>query len=367
MRKKLKNRSKTFLCVVIMLLVITNSVTLFFWLQGISVQELKNYFLQPVGEIVEEEEGNVLKLGDVTPSSLDAYYIDIVNIGDSNLIKLGDYEILIDGGEKRDGTDAVVPFLKEKVTDGIIELTIVTHSDSDHNGGFSGLKDDGEYTGIFYSGFRFAYITDYGYKEKYENTEYEDARDYALNTGNGKYQSINDAFTGNENTYYKVVIGEDFSLEFIDTGYYDIYGANVNDRSIVCIVKYFDYTFFYGGDINDDQEKLLIEKYDLPKINFYKASHHGSITSNCKEFLDVINPDFIFLNCEIENQHNIPNIKSLEVLTKYANDNMYVTGLNGTIDVRITSSDVVVLCANNNTKFIDTEYYDKIMNGEIHK
>ena len=46
---------------------------------------------------------------------------------------------------------------------------------------------------------------------------------------------------------------------------------------------------------------------------------------------------------------------------------MYVTGLNGTIDVRITSSDVVVLCANNNTKFIDTEYYDKIMNGEIHK
>lgn len=367
MRRKLRNRSKTFLFFLILLLIITNSVTLYFWVQGIAVEDVKDYFLNPVGEIVEEEKGNVLKLGDNTPSQLDAYYIDIVNIGDSNLIKLGDYEILVDGGEKRDGTDVVVPFLEEKVTDGVVELTIVTHSDSDHNGGFSGLKKNGSYTGIFYSGLRFANIVDYGYKEKYEDTEYEVARKHALNKGNGLYQSINDAFSGNENTYYKVVIGDNFTLEFIDTGYYDIYGSDVNDRSIVFIMTYNEYTFFYGGDINDDQEKLLIKNYELPKINFYKASHHGSITSNCKDFLDVIKPDFIFLNCEMENQHNIPNIKSLNILTKYADNNMYVTGVNGTIDVRITSTDVAVLCANNNTKFIYTDYYDKIMSGKIHK
>ena len=69
----------------------------------------------------------------------------------------------------------------------------------------------------------------------------------------------------------------------------------------------------------------------------------------------------------MENQHNIPNIKSLNILTKYADNNMYVTGVNGTIDVRITSTDVAVLCANNNTKFIYTDYYDKIMSGKIHK
>ena len=362
-KKQLEKQSKKTLVFLVLLLLLTNIATLTLWFTGFdlsTIQELINPFVGTV-------QGNVLVLGDTTPETLDAYYIDIVNIGDSNLIQVGDFDILVDAGEKRDGTDAVVPFLTDKVKDGVIELTVVTHSDSDHNGGFSGLKDNGEYTGVYYSGLKFKYITDYGYKEKYEDTEYEVARKHALEFSNGHYQSINDAFSGKEGTYSKVTIGDNFVLEFIDTKYYDIYGSNVNDRSIVFIMTYFGKTFFFGGDINDDQEKLLIKHYDLPKIDFYKASHHGSITSNCKEFLDVINPSYIFLNTEIGNQHNIPNIKSLDIIDDYADDNIYLTGVNGTINVHLAKEVLSLSFANNDTKFENTNYYTEIMNGNLHK
>lgn len=365
--KELSKKTNGVLVFLTVLLLITNAVTLYFWVNGYTIDSLKNQLFKKEGEIVNTEKGNILKLGDVTPEVMDAYYLDIVNIGDSNLIKLGNYEILIDAGEKRDGTDAVVPKLKELVTDGVVELTIVTHSDSDHNGGFAGLKQDGSYTGVYYSGLRFSYITDYGYKESYEDTEYDTARKHAINFSNSTYQSITDAFSGKENTFQTVTIGDDFKLEFINTYYYDINGSNVNDRSITCIVTYHGLTFFYGGDINKEQEELLIEKYELPQIDFYKASHHGSITSNCAVFLDEINPSYIFLNTEIGNRHNIPNIASLTILQNYASDNIYVTGVNGTIDVHCEKTTYNVLFENNDTKFEETTYFSDIMNGVIHK
>ncbi len=362
LKKLQKQSNKTLLIITILLLIISG--TLFtLWISGISFAELKNKFLNVKEGTIE---GNTLVIEGETPKTLDAYYLDIVNIGDSNLIKVGDFDILIDAGEKRDGTEAVVPFLNQYVTDKVIDLTIVTHSDSDHNGGFSGLKKDGSYTGVYYADFTFSYITDYGYKEKYEDTEYEIARNNAINKSNAKYQSIIDAFLGKDETYTKIKIGTDFTLEFIDTHYYDIYGADVNDRSITLTMTYFGKTFFFGGDINKEQESLIVDDNKIPHIDFYKASHHGSITSNSAKFLDKITPSYIFLNTEIGNKHNIPNIASLNIISNYAGGNIYLTGLNGTINVHLDEAKVTLNCANNKTKFIETEEYRKILNGELH-
>lgn len=361
--KQLKKQSNKTLLLITLILLIINGVLFTLWFKGISYADLKNSFLDvKEGEI----SGNTLIIDGETPETLDAYYLDIINIGDSNLIKVGNFDILIDAGEKRDGTDAVLPALQELVTDKVIDLTIVTHSDSDHNGGFSGLKKDGNYTGVYYSDFSFTYITDYGYKEKYEETDYETARANAIAKSNTKYQSIIDAFSGKENTYTKIKIGDDFELEFLNTHYYDIYGADVNDRSITFIMTYFGKTFFFGGDINKEQEALLVEDNILPHINYYKASHHGSITSNSKKLLDQINPDYIFLNTEIGNKHNIPNIASLNIISNYANGNIYLTGLNGTINVHLEKEKETINFKNNNKQFILTDEYKNILNGTLH-
>lgn len=361
---KTKTKNKKSLGLITLILLILNIILFTLWFEGISFADIKNKFLNVQEGNISE---NTLVIEGLTPTTLDAYYLDIVNIGDSNLIKVGDFDILIDAGEKRDGTDAVVPALKELVTDKVIDLTIVTHSDSDHNGGFSGLKKDGNYTGVYYSDFTFTYITDYGYKEKYEETEYEIARSYAMKKSNTKYQSIIDAFSSKEDTYTKIKIGDDFELEFLNTHYYDIFGANVNDRSITFIITYFGKTFFFGGDINKEQEALLVDDNILPHINYYKASHHGSITSNSTKLLDTINPDYIFLNTEIGNKHNIPNLQSVNIIDKYANGNIYLTGLNGTINVHLEKDKEQLNFKNNNTKFILTDEYKQILEGKLHK
>lgn len=362
-KKELKKQSNQTLLILITLLLIVNGVLLTLWIKGISYADLKNKLLNvKTGDI----DGGTLVINEETPDTLDAYYLDIVNIGDSNLIKVGDFDILVDAGEKRDGTDAVVPALKKYVTDKVIDLTIVTHSDSDHNGGFAGLKKDGEYTGVYYSDFTFTYITDYGYKEKYGETEYEAARSNAISKSNTKYQSIIDAFAGKEDTYTKIKIGDNFQLEFINTHYYDIYGADVNDRSITFVITYYGKTFFFGGDINKEQESLIVDDESIGHIDFYKASHHGSITSNSKKLLDKITPNYIFLNTEIGNKHNIPNIASLNIISNYADGNIYLTGLNGTINVHLEKENTKVNFANNSTKFILTDEYRKILAGELH-
>lgn len=361
--KQIKKQSNKTLVFLVILLMAVSTLLLSLWLSGITFAEIRNKFLNvSEGSI----EGNTLIIEEETPDTLDAYYFDIVNIGDSNLVKVGDFDILIDAGEKRDGTEAVVPLLNKYVTDKIIDLTIVTHSDSDHNGGFSGLKQDGNYTGVFYADFTFRYITDYGYKEKYEDTEYEVARKNAIAKSNANYQSIIDAFSGKEGTYTKIQIGNDFELEFINTHYYDIFGADVNDRSICLTMKYFGKTFFFGGDINKEQESLIVDDNSVSHIDFYKASHHGSITSNSKKLLDQITPSYIFLNTEIGNKYNIPNIASLNIISNYASGNIYVTGLNGTINVHLEKDKHTINFAINSTKFIDTEEYQKILNGELH-
>ena len=63
-----------------------------------------------------------------------AHYID-VGQADCALLKLGDCDILIDGGNVADGTDVVSYLRNQNVDD--IELMICTHADEDHVGGLT--------------------------------------------------------------------------------------------------------------------------------------------------------------------------------------------------------------------------------------
>ena len=191
---------------------------------------------------------------------------------------------------KRDGTDVVTPFLESIAADNVVEFAIVTHYDLDHYGGFVGLSNQ---KSIFSSEVIVNYFIDFGYRKKYEPTEYEVARDKMINEDNTKYYPIQNSFDLDKEGFNKIKIGDNFEIEFLQTNYYDI-EANDNDRSITFILTYNDVTFFFGGDITKVQEAILLDNYDLPKINYYKASHHGSYTSNSKDFLDVVNPDILF-------------------------------------------------------------------------
>lgn len=76
---------------------------------------------------------------------------------------------------------------------------------------------------------------------------------------------------------------------------------------------------FHGlltGDIGSEQEKKLIETYgevcDSRNIDWYKAAHHGSKTSNSKELLDALQPKIATISCGQDNSYGHPGKEAVE-------------------------------------------------------
>jgi hypothetical protein len=70
-----------------------------------------------------------------------------VTSGDCALVKVGDTEVLIDAGSKRDSAITLVPYIKQYCTDGILEYVIATHAHEDHIAAFVGYNGT---DGIFF-------------------------------------------------------------------------------------------------------------------------------------------------------------------------------------------------------------------------
>ena len=53
---------------------------------------------------------------------------------------------------------------------------------------------------------------------------------------------------------------------------------------------------FFGGDIGKGQEEALAAQGGLSQIDVYKASHHGSDTSNGDRLLQALKPDIAVIS-----------------------------------------------------------------------
>ncbi len=65
---------------------------------------------------------------------------------DSTFIKVGDVDILIDAGSRKNSAEAIEKFMNDRMTDRKIEYVIATHAHEDHIAGFVGTST---YGGIF--------------------------------------------------------------------------------------------------------------------------------------------------------------------------------------------------------------------------
>lgn len=64
--------------------------------------------------------------------------------------------------------------------------------------------------------------------------------------------------------------------------------------------------FLFSGDNEKEVEQILVSKnFDL-NVDVFKASHHGSKTSNIKEFLLAISPIFFVISVGDDNRFNHP-------------------------------------------------------------
>jgi len=288
-------------------------------------------------------------LYDGTCDEVVVHYIDLEAMGDSTLIDCGDYEILIDAGTSGIGRDLVVPYLMEFVTDGIIELVIATHPDSDHFGGF--IED-----GIFGS-FIVEKILDFGYEKDtliYDDYEYyRDIEGALVCSGSEALAGINMC-----QPYYTIT--EDLILTVIDTGNYDGADSNHNENSIVVLLQHKDVTFLFTGDAEFEAEEYMASF--LGHIDILKAGHHGSKTANSQVFLDAITPSTIIISVDLyddndnENRYFIPQQEAIDRLFGMTDD-IYATGTCGHIVITSNGTTYNVVGEENTILFKDSPWF----------
>lgn len=68
-----------------------------------------------------------------------------------------------------------------------------------------------------------------------------------------------------------------------------VYGFNLqyvseNNKSLVLLLKIYNYKFLFTGDIEKQTENLLVNTRVLSKINILQVPHHGSKTSSTITF-----------------------------------------------------------------------------------
>lgn len=344
-RVKTIKKLPTWLIIILVIAIIAFGIWYYF-----SVYVDKPNIDNPQDEIKNNVKDGTIYLGKegTTSPELKVTFLDLYGnsnnqqIGDSIFIEYGDIDILIDAGEKASGSCTVVPFLLEHVEDKKLEMIITTHADSDHLGGMVGLSGKDMYGALEAPGIEYQYIVDFGYEaDSKVYKDYVELRNARVQEG-ATYLSIKEIFNEeNLEAAAHFYLGEDMFLDFLD---YKTYGmADIdddNDRSVSCLLTHDEKKILLCGD-SEKKEESYLTKLNIGKVDVFKANHHGSPTSNTKNLLDQIRPEYVVICSSEENKYNLPKKTIISRLIEYT-QNVYATFISGNIEVISKNNNITI-------------------------
>lgn len=344
-RVKTIKKLPTWLIIILVIAIIAFGVWYYF-----NVYVDKPNIDNPKDEIKNNVKDGTIYLGKegTTSPELKVTFLDLYGnsnnqqIGDSIFIEYGDIDILIDAGEKASGSCTVVPFLLEHVEDKKLEMIITTHADSDHLGGMVGFSGKDMYGALEAPGIEYQYIVDFGYEaDSKVYKDYVELRNARVQEG-ATYLSIKEIFNEeNLEAAAHFYLGEDMFLDFLD---YKTYGiADIdddNDRSVSCLLTHDEKKILLCGD-SEKKEESYLTKLNIGKVDVFKANHHGSPTSNTKNLLDQIRPEYVVICSSEENKYNLPKKTIISRLIEYT-QNVYATFISGNIEVISKNNNITI-------------------------
>ena len=239
-------------------------------------------------------------------------YIKMIDVGqgDSILLHSDNKNILIDTGGvlSKEGTiyfNTLLPLFR---SEGIkkIDYLILTHGDFDHLGEAKTIIDN------FKVGKTVINNNKLNYYEK---------RLLNKNTIIGE-----EGLSIKLKDFYLIQLNEDLEDE--------------NDSSEIYLMKYKNIKVLFTGDASIKSEEVLLDKYDIGKINILKVGHHGSKTSTSEHLLKETNPDIALISCGVDNKFNHPNEETLIKLNKY-NIKYFITSKDGTITINLNNNKII--------------------------
>ena len=307
---------------------------------------------------------------DIVHSDFMVHFLELGNkfAGDCTYIKAGDCDILIDAGSRTSSVSTISEYIDQYVTDGKLEYVIVTHAHEDHYAGFSAIN------GSIFDLYKCGTIIDFaqtnqveeknGKKTMYGNYLLE--RQAAINKGATHYT----AKECRENNNYTFNLGGVATMTILDQKFYYQKSSTENNHSVCTLFTYNSHNYLFTGDLEKDGEKDLIAKNSIPKIDVYKAGHHGSKTSSCPELMQVIQPKIVCVCCccgspeyTKTNANQFPTQEFINNIAPYT-DKVYVTTLcidydngtfesmNGNIVISFDSAGIVVCCGSGDSRVL---------------
>ena len=205
-----------------------------------------------------------------------------VGQGDSCLIRKGTTSVLLDTGGLTYtdlAKETLIPFLRKKRIYNI-DLVITSHNDFDHCGALDSLKEN------FYV------------KRVKTNSD-----------------------------IFPVSVG---GLTFTNYNNHIAEYSDENDRSLVIGFSLMHKQFLMMGDAPKMVEQNIINEYPNLDCDILKVGHHGSNTSTCKEFVQLVSPDTAIISAGVNNRYGHPHKSVLKILND-ANVKIRRTDLEGTI------------------------------------
>lgn len=272
--------------------------------------------------------------------------------GDANLIQYGDYDILIDAGTESDAMN-LKTMLETYVTDGILDLIIISHPDSDHyygitNGALNGVNE-----------VKRLIVNN-------EHKETENIKQAVLEKSSDALIQVASQLTSSTNLVYTIEVDDLFSIDIMYNSYYSTTGKN--NASIPAIINYKNTKLFMGGDMENSSCQAFMSMYpDLFSEDDYvmfKILHHGSNGSNSAEFLSYLKPDMAFVNAPMKTSapNTTPAFSThpyLEAMIRVGKEttDVYWSGLTGNLTIECDGYSSTV---SGDVRTRDYKYYDSL-------
>lgn len=93
---------------------------------------------------------------------------------------------------------------------------------------------------------------------------------------------------------------------------------NENNRSLVFRLDSGGQSYLFTGDIEEDAEHHILERYiDELDADYLKVAHHGSKTSSTREFIQAVTPKQAWVTSSIKNKYGFPHQEAIDILHRY--------------------------------------------------
>ena len=253
------------------------------------------------------------------------HFIDIGQ-GDSILIQNSDGEfMLIDTGENSQYSK-LSSYLENFGVRGF-KYAVFTHPHADHIGAAHRI------------------VRDYDIEKLIMPPVYHDT---------ATFKSLMDALDEKNLGITRAIAGDSYQFgdaEFIILAPFSEEYANINNYSVVILMKYGTVKFLFTGDMERESENEIIShcwenNLDI-SADVLKVAHHGSSSSSRDIFLDLIKPKAAVITVGEGNTYNHPN---LQVIARLEDTGAYIlrTDWHGDIIILSDGRNFAIHTSNNN-------------------